>query len=130
MRTHYTLHKLARKKFPRRRYVTSGIDCLRQTDLVDVSNIVEFNDGYSFMLVCIDVFSKYAWVVPLKNKFGKSVNEAFDKIFQSGRRPHYLQTNKGREFTNNLQHTKLNHVGIKYYTTQNDKTKNQLSRAF
>ena len=56
----YTLHKPVRSKFPRRRYVTSGIDCLWQADLVDVSNIVEFNDGYRFMLVCIDVFSKYA----------------------------------------------------------------------
>ncbi len=126
----YTLHKPVRRKFPRRRYVTSGIDCLWQADLVDVSNIVEFNDGYRFMFVCIDVFSKYAWVVPLKNKSGKSVNEAFGKILQSGRRPRYLQTDKGKEFTNNLLHTTLNDVGITYYTTQNDDTKASIVERF
>ena len=119
----YTLYKPVRRKFPRRRYVTSGINCLWQADLVDVSNIVEFSSGYCFLLVYIDVFSKYAWVVPLKNKSGKSVNDAFDKILQSGWRPRYLQTDKGKEFTNNLLHKTLNEASIKYYITQNDGTK-------
>ena len=58
----YTIHKSARKKFHRERIYTSRIDYLWEIDLVDVSRLKEFNDGYTFLLVCIDTFSKYVWI--------------------------------------------------------------------
>ena len=48
----------------------------------------------------IDVFSKYGWIVPLKDKKGESVTEAFKTIFKEGRRPQYLWVDKGKEFYN------------------------------
>ena len=52
------------------------------------------------MLVCIDVFSKYGWVMPLKNKTGALLVEALDKIYKGGRVPKHLQTDDGTEFFN------------------------------
>jgi len=67
----YTLHRPNRKKYQRNQVIVSGIDDTFQADLIDVSNISHFNDNIKFLLTCIDVFSKYAWVVPLKKKMRK-----------------------------------------------------------
>ena len=48
----------------------------------------------------IDVFSKYGWFEPLKDKKGETVTEAFEKIFKEGRKPQYLWTDKGKEYYN------------------------------
>ena len=48
----------------------------------------------------IDIFSKYGWIVPLKNRQGKTVREAFQSIFKDGRKPEYLWTDKRSEFYN------------------------------
>ena len=65
-----------------------------QADLVfmDISQ----NDNCTYLLTVIDVLSKYAWVVPLKDKTGKSVTEAFETILK--KHPNLLQVNKGTEF--------------------------------
>ena len=57
------------------------------------------NEGYTFLLHVIDIFSKYGWVVPLKNKAGKTVAEELKTIFKK-RKPEKLWTDKGREFYN------------------------------
>ena len=59
-----------------------------------------FNKGYNFLLTCIDVFSKFAWVVPLKNKSGESLVNGFQSILDLGRSPEKLHTDKGTEFLN------------------------------
>ena len=71
----YTLHKPVRRHFVRRRIVVGGLDHQFQADLIDVRNLKKANDGVVF-LTCIDVLSKYAWVVPLKDKTGTSMAEA------------------------------------------------------
>ena len=61
----YTLHKPVRYNFPRNRVIVTRIDYQWQADLVDISSLARFNEGYKFLLTCIDVFSKFAWVVLL-----------------------------------------------------------------
>ena len=78
----YTLHRPVRWHFRRRRIFTSGIDDLWQADLADLSSIAKYNDGNKFLLTCIDVFSKYAWAIPLKDKSSKSIVSAFTRIFE------------------------------------------------
>ena len=68
--TTYTLHKPIRRKFQRRKTVVGGIDHQWQADLADVQSLKKDNDQYRYLLCVIDVFSKYAWVVPLYNKSG------------------------------------------------------------
>ena len=55
------------------------------------------NDGYKYLLLVIDIFSKYGWVIPLENKKGKTVAEALKTIFKE-RKPEKLWTDKGNEF--------------------------------
>jgi hypothetical protein len=95
----YTLHKPTRRRFTRRRVVAYGIDHQWQADLVDLAKLFSYNKGFKYLLTCIDVLSRYAWVVPLKDKTGKTLKDAFQVIFKSGLRPIRLQTNKGTEFT-------------------------------
>ena len=61
--------------------------------------ISKFNKGFRFLLRVIDVFSKYAWVVPLKLKKGVSIVDAFQKMLDgSNRKPHKILVDKGSEF--------------------------------
>ena len=72
----YTLHKPRRIRFPRRKTYSKGIADLYQIDLVDVSRLSPFNDGMRYLLTCIDVFTKRAWVVPVRTKAASGVAEA------------------------------------------------------
>ena len=64
--------------------------------------ISKFNKGFRFLLCVIDIFSKYAWVVPLKDKKGVTIADAFQKILgNSGRKPNKIWVEKGSEFYNN-----------------------------
>ena len=59
-------------------------------DLADMKFISNFNKGFRFLLCVIDIFSEYAWVVPLKDKKGVSIVDAFQKILdKSARKPKY-----------------------------------------
>ena len=96
----YTLHKPARRHYKRNRVIVGGIDELWQMDLADMQTMAAENDGYRYLLVCIDVFSKYLWVIPLKTKTGPALVTAFKKILESGRKPQKIQTDQGTEFFN------------------------------
>ena len=71
-------------------------------DLADMQLISRFNKGFRFLLCVINIFSKYAWVVPLKDKKVISIVNAFQKIlYKSGRKPNKIWVDKGIEFQNN-----------------------------
>ena len=64
--------------------------------------ISKFNKGFRFLLCVIDIFSKYAWFVPLKDKKGVNIVKAFQKILDKpGRKPNKIWVDKGNEFYNN-----------------------------
>ena len=126
----YTLHKMAVRKFRRRRVIVGSIDQQFQADLVDVSKLAKYNDGYKYLLTCIDVLSKYAFVVPLKDKTGKSLVEALATIFASGRKCKTLQTDKGTEFTNRVFQKFLRDNDVSFFTTHNKEIKAGISERF
>ena len=68
----------------------------------------------------IDVFSKYGWIVPLKNKQGESIAEAFKSIFKDGRKPQFLWTDRGSEFYNKHVKDLLAKNKITLYSTENE----------
>ena len=125
----YTLHKPVRKNFKRRITFTTGIDDLWQADLVDLSSISKYNDGYKFLLTVIDVFSKVAWVIPLKNKSGQALTEAFSNLFQQ-RKPAHLQTDKGKEFLNSSVQKLIKEYKINFYTSENEDVKAAVAERF
>ena len=72
-------------------------------DLADMQLISKFNKGFRFLLCVIDIFRKYAWVAPLKDKKGISIVNAFQKILkESDRKPNKIWVDKGSEFYNNF----------------------------
>ena len=68
----------------------------------------------------IDVFSKYGWIMPLKDKEGETVTGAFKTIFKEGRKPQYLWTDKGKEFYNKHLKEFLDKHKITLYSTENE----------
>ena len=82
------LHKPARKHFSRRKYDIRFIDDLWHGDLVDMQAYSTRNNGFKYILTCIDAFSKHGWDRPLKSKEMCAVTVAFESILtSSGRHP-------------------------------------------
>ena len=100
--------------------VFTGTDDQWQADLVDMSSLARFNKGYKFLLTCIDVFSKFAWVVSLENKTGESLAHGFQTILDTGRSPEKLQTDKGTEFLNRNFQSFLKEKSIHFFTTNSE----------
>jgi len=125
----YTLHKPTRRRFARRRTYSKGIGDLYQIDLADLSNLSTYNDGYRYLLNCIDVFTKRAWSVPLKTKTGREVSNAFESILDD--RPcNMVQSDKGTEFVNSTFQSMLRRRGIKFYTSENEDIKAAVAERF
>jgi hypothetical protein len=118
----YTLHKPVRRIFPRRKTFSKGIADLFQADLADMQTLSRYNDGYRFILTCIDVFSKRAFAIPLKDKRGPSVAEAFETIFKE-KIPVYVQTDRGTEFLNTQVQNVFKKYNVKHYWSLNDDIK-------
>ena len=116
----YTLHKPARRNFKRNRTIVSGIDELWMMDLADMQSLKQYNDGYRYLLVCIHVFSKYTWIVPIKSKTGLSLVEAFKVILSSGRKPGKIMADQGTEFFNKHFLALLKNEGIQLFNTFNE----------
>ena len=77
----YTLHKPPRRHFKRGRVIVAGMGQQWQADLVDLTKLKNDNDGMTFLLTVIDVFSKVAWCVPMKNKSAASLVAALQTTF-------------------------------------------------
>ena len=90
-------------------------------DLADMHLISMFNKGFRFLLCVIDIFSKYAWVVPLKDKKGISIVNAFQIILkESNRKPNKIWVDKGSEFYNNSFKKWLKDNDIEMYSIHNE----------
>ena len=114
----YTLHKPVRKRYSTRPYKTGGIDQHWQGDLVEMIPYQNVNDGYRYILTIIDLFSRHAWAIPLRNKSAEEVAAAFRQLFAQGRRPERLQTDDGREFDNRIVQRLLNAENIRFFTVK------------
>ena len=96
------LHKPIIKKIFLKKVYSSFRDNVWGANLADMQLISKFNKVFRFLLYVIDIFSKYAWVVPLKDKKGISIVNAFQKILkESNRKPNKIWVYKGSEFYNN-----------------------------
>src|SRR5271156_5836151 len=114
----YTLHKPVRKRYSTRPYKTSEIDQHWQGDLVEMIPYANVNDGYRYILTLIDLFSRYAWAVPLRDKTANEVAAAFRHVFAQGRQPQRLQRDDGREFDNRVVQHLLNIENIRFFTVK------------
>ena len=122
------LHTPIKRNFTRRRVITNHIDEICASDLVEMQQFSKWNKGYKYLLMIIDVFSKYCWIVPLKDKKGESVAEAFKTIFKEGRKPQYLWVDKGKEYYNKHVKDLLVKNGIHMYSTENEEKSSVVER--
>ena len=104
------LHKPIIKK---RKLYSAFKDIIWAADLADMQLLSRYNKGIRFLLCVIDIFSKYAWVVPLKDKKGIRIVKAFQIILKqsNSRKPNKIWVDKGSEFYN---------ASFKYWLQDND----------
>ena len=97
------LHKPVIKKFNKRKVYSQFKDNIWGVDLVEMQSLSRKNKGIKYLLCVIDLFSKYAFFVPLKHKKGISITNAFKKITkQSNRKPNKIWVDQGSEFYNRV----------------------------
>ena len=118
----YSLHKPIKRKFPWRKYVARGVNEQWQADLVEMQPYSRINQGYRYILCVIDVFSRYAYVRPIKSKSGPDVAEALEDIFRDTQNtPKYLQTDQGKEFYNQHVQSMLQRYNVELFSVYSDK---------
>ena len=93
------LHKPIIRKFKKRKIYSSFRDNIWGVDLADMQLLSKYNKGIKYLLCAIDLFSKYAWVIPLKDKKGVSIVNAFQKIILEGKGPNKIWVDQGSDFT-------------------------------
>ena len=113
------LHKPIIKNFKKRKIYSSFRDNIWGVDLADMQSLRKYNKGIKYLLCAIDLFSKYAWVVPIKDKKGTSIVNAFKKII-SKRKPNKIWVDQGSEFYNNTFKDFLKINNIEIYSTYNE----------
>ena len=114
-------HKPITSKFKNRKVYSAFKDNLWAADLADMQLLSRYNKGIRFLLCVIDIFSKYAWVVPLKDKKGISIVKAFQIILKlsNSRKPNKIWVDKGSEFYNASFKKWLQDNDIVMYSTHN-----------
>ena len=78
-----------------------------------MQSLSKYNKGIKYLLCAIDLFSKYAWIVPIKDKKGSSIVNAFKKILSNlNRKPNKISVDQGSEFYNNIlkDFVKINYI--------------------
>ena len=122
------LHKPITRNFQKRSVISNGIDVIWAADLVEMQKFSKWNKGIKYLLMVIDVFSKYGWIKGLKDKKTETVSKAFDDIFKSKRKPQMLWTDKGSEFISKHFKDFLKREGIKLYHTENEEKSSVVER--
>ena len=110
-------------KPPRKNYATNKTDVYHIDDIwsLDILDLKDYgpenNRGYRYVLVVIDNFSKFGWTTPLKNKNAQTIKDSFENILiNSKRKPNLIETDRGKEFYNNIFQDFLNKNDIKLYS--------------
>lgn len=89
-----SLQRPVRWYYSRNKVVVAGIDDQWDADLMDMTKFKKENDGVQFVLLVIDIFSKYVWMRHLKDKKGPTTARAVEDILSEGRQPTKLRTEK------------------------------------
>ena len=107
----------------------TNIDDVWKMDLAYLSSLSKYNDKYKYLLNLIDIFSRHAWSVPLKDKPATSITAALKFLFQN-RKPIHIQSNIGTEFVNRIVQQYLKRQGVSFRTTYNPDIKGAIGEDF
>ena len=122
------LHKPIRKKFKKRIVFAKNVDDIWAIELVEMQPLARFNNGNKYILMIIDVFSKYGFAIPLKTKTGMAVADALKGLFKKQSPPAMLWADKGKEFYNKHVAEVLRKYNIHLYSTENEEKASVVER--
>ena len=88
--------------------------------MIDKSSLSKYNNNYKFILTVIDIFTKFAWAIPLKNKSGLSITNGFKIVLGESRKREKLWVDRGSEFYNKTFQSLLKEFETKLYSTYSD----------
>ena len=110
--------KPPKKYYPTNKTDVYFIDDIWSLDILDLKDYgTNNNRGYRYVLVTIDNFSKFGWKSPLKNKNALTIKDSFENIIiNSKRKPNLIETDRGKEFYNNIFQDFLIKNNIKLYS--------------
>ena len=128
----YTLHKLTPKKFLRRKILSPEPGVIASCDLADMSSLSRYNNGNKYILVFIDIFSRFAQAIPLKKKDSNTMYTALKKILKSGyfNKLKTINSDEGKEFYNKKVIDLLNSNGITLYSVSSREIKASIAERF
>ena len=126
----YTMHRRVVRKFKRNRVYVEKMDAHWDVDLMDMTDYATENGGVRYILMAIDVFSRYGWAVPLKSKRAVDVVKGFDLLLRkaNGRKPTKIRTDQGGEFVSGTMKKWFHQHGILHSVTYNEVKANYVER--
>lgn len=114
----HELHAPARRNYARRKVAQRGLNETWQIDLVELQPHASCNKGIRYILTVIDIFSKYAYAIGVKNKDAVSVTEAMEEIFRRAKTtPKNIHSDQGKEFFNSKFKNLMKEHDINHYHT-------------
>lgn len=116
----YSMHRSAYKQFEQNRVMVTGIDDQWEMDLMDMVSHAKENDNVRYVLLVIDVFSKFFWLRALKNKTGAEVERAVKDIMKGNRKPRRARSDKGKEFLAKAVQNCFKSEDVKHFTSHNE----------
>ena len=119
----FSLHKPLCRAFCHLKVIIGGLNDQYKVDLVDMQKLKDKNDVVQFLLIVIDVFSRFMWVQLLENKLEDTVINAFQHIFQRAKKPRHVRTDRGGEFTGRKVQDYFDSINIEHWTAHNDEMK-------
>ena len=111
------------RNYPTNKIIYNHIDEIWSIDHADMmDNKISNNKGLRYIFVIIDIFSKYLWCIPLKNKFGQTITNDFsNNLTTSKRKPHKIESDRGGEFYGSIFQNFLKSKNIHHYSRYTDK---------
>ena len=116
----YTLHRHFNSRFHQWKVLAHGVRYQFQADLIDYAPLKRENGSMTFLLSVIDMFSWYAMLIPIKNKWGDTVWDALVRVFDHMGTLLKLQTDKGKEFYNRHIWQLLNEKTVHHFLMEQD----------
>jgi Integrase core domain len=123
------LMRPARKPVAHSKVIADGVDDIWAMDIAEMPGWYDENDGYKYILVVVDVFSRYAWCIALQTKNAKDVWDAFSIALRE-HKPNFIWVDKGSEFYNATWTSRLKGLDVGRYSTYGGMYKVSIAERF
>ena len=124
----YTIHRKVKRKFKRPKVISSYKNYIWDGDTINMVYYKDENDGYSYILLLIDIFTRFVWTAPLKTLRKEEMLKVLKGLLPKVK-PDKLRTDHGGEFNNDLVKKYLKEMKIDYFTTTHELKANYAERA-